>query len=310
MKRFLLHIIYMMLLLLGINWCVDLYVSHRLQHSEERMYVGWNDIITTQLNADLLVMGNSRAWVMYDSYILDSILGVNSYNIGIDGSPFNRQIAKYNIYATFQNKKPQYIVLNIDHMSMIWREGYEREQFFPYMWYPSFRREIKKVEPLTIAELYMPLYRYTTYKGIWDVVMEEPENVADLYKGYAGQERVWDGTAYNKIDTVHFEIDNRTLEMLDAFLSERQKEGIRILFCYAPIYIGVIGKMDNYSEMRDFYQMLADRYDIPILDYTYSDISMDTMYFYNATHLNKTGAELFSIQLAHDLDSIGVKCAK
>ena len=98
--------------------------------------------------------------------------------------------------------------------------------------------------------------------------------------------------------------------MLDAFLSERQKEGIRILFCYAPIYIGVIGKMDNYSEMRDFYQMLADRYDIPILDYTYSDISMDTMYFYNATHLNKTGAELFSIQLAHDLDSIGVKCAK
>lgn len=29
-------------------------------------------------------------------------------------------------------------------------------------------------------------------------------------------------------------------------------------------------------------------------------------YFYNASHLNKNGSELFSIMLANDLDSLGI----
>ena len=42
----------------------------------------------------------------------------------------------------------------------------------------------------------------------------------------------------------------------------------------------------------------------PILNYTYDPISYDTNFFYNATHLNKTGAELFTRKLAHDIDSL------
>ena len=48
-----------------------------------------------------------------------------------------------------------------------------------------------------------------------------------------------------------------------------------------------------------------DKYDIPILDYTYMDICYDTTYFYNAMHLNALGADLFSEKLAHDLASQG-----
>lgn len=309
MKRFLRIVILFVGILIGINICLDGYISYRLMHSNESKYVGWTDITQKQLNADLLIMGNSRAWVMYDPYIMDSILGVNSYNIGMNGSPINRQIAKYNIYAKFQNRKPDYIVLNIDHMSLTWRDGYEREQFFPYMWYPAIRKELKIVEPFTFAELYLPLYRYTTYKGLWELLSEEEETIRQ-YKGYEGQEWTWDGTAYNQIDTVHFIVDERTLKMFDEFLSERKNEGIQVLFCYAPTYTGVIEKMDNYNEMRETYQAYADKYDVPILDYTYADICKDTLYFYNANHLNKTGAELFSAQLAHDLDSLGVICAK
>lgn len=309
MKRFINIVILFAVILLGINVCLDVYVSYRLQHSHERKYMGWTDITHKQLDADLLIMGNSRAWVMYDPYILDSILGVNSYNIGIDGSPINRQVTKYNIYAAYQEKKPKYIVLNIDHMSLTWRDGYEREQFFPYFGYPTYRKVIQNVEPLSFAELYIPLYRYTTYNGIWDVLFEE-EEITDFYKGYEGQEAEWDGTEYNKIDCVHFDTDERTLKMLDEFLNAWKNEGIQVLFCYAPTYIGVIEKMDNYDEMRETYQKFADKYEIPILDYTYSDLSMDTIYFYNANHLNKTGAELFTAQLARDLDSIWSNCDK
>ena len=51
---------------------------------------------------------------------------------------------------------------------------------------------------------------------------------------------------------------------------------------------------------------IAKKYDIPILNYTYDSLSYDTLYFYNAMHLNKMGAEIFSTKLARDIDSRGI----
>ena len=59
--------------------------------------------------------------------------------------------------------------------------------------------------------------------------------------------------------------------------------------------------MDSVQFMFDTYQSFADKYDFPVLNYTYDSLSYDTDYFYNATHLNKKGAEIFTSQLAMDL---------
>ena len=58
--------------------------------------------------------------------------------------------------------------------------------------------------------------------------------------------------------------------------------------------------------MYAMYDSIARKYDIPILDYNYDPISYDTAYFYNAMHSNKKGAELFSVKLTHDIDSLGI----
>ena len=58
--------------------------------------------------------------------------------------------------------------------------------------------------------------------------------------------------------------------------------------------------------MNSFYQNLTDKYDIPILDCTYMDISYDTTYFYSASHLNRPGSEIFSDNLANDLLKMGI----
>lgn len=133
MKRFIFIVFSVLGFLISFNLCIDLFLSHRLQQCQERKFVGWSDITQKQLNADLLIMGNSRAWAQYDPAIIDSVFNINSYNLGIDGSPFNRQIVKYNIYRHYQ-AKPKCIIVNIDCFSLTWRKGYEREQFFPYMW--------------------------------------------------------------------------------------------------------------------------------------------------------------------------------
>jgi lysophospholipase L1-like esterase len=75
---------------------------------------------------------------------------------------------------------------------------------------------------------------------------------------------------------------------------------------YAPLYIDATEKIINIEGMYQMYDSIARKYNIPILDYNYDPISYDTIYFYNATHLNKKGAELFSVKLAHDIDTLGI----
>ena len=60
------------------------------------------------------------------------------------------------------------------------------------------------------------------------------------------------------------------------------------------------------DEIHQIYYNLSKQYDIPLLDYSDCYLSQDTAYFYNATHLNKLGAEIFSAQLAHDVYSLGI----
>ena len=114
----------------------------------------------TDIDADVLIMGNSRAWCQYSPLILDSILGTNAYNLGLDGSCFDRQIARYDIYRHYQATKPKCIIQNVEYFTLGKTIGYEREQFMPYMMYPYFRQRICEVEPFKKLELYVPMYRY------------------------------------------------------------------------------------------------------------------------------------------------------
>lgn len=304
MKKFLLTILLILSVLYIINIGLDVYVSNQLRQSRDRRYVGWNEITQSQINADMVILGSSRALRQYDPSIMDSILRMKVYNLAINGSCLNRQIAKYNIYKHYQAKHPCYILINVDyHYTLEWTTGFEREQFFPYMTNPFARNQILRVEPFSWPELYIPIYRYTTYKGLFPILLEKNYD-SGVIDGYQGFDVPWDGSMYMKRTSYHFNVNDSTLEMFDFFLSERRMEGDLVIFCYAPIYIGLTEKVDNLSEMYDVYTAFSQKYNIPVLDYTFSDLSRDTVYFYNATHMNKYGAELFSERLAHDLDSL------
>lgn len=306
MKRFIILVIAIAGVLYVLNLGIDYYISHRLQGCKEQKFAGWGDITQNQLNADMVIMGSSRAWVQYDPAILDSILGVNSYNLGLDGSKLNRQVLKYTIFNHYQTTKPKYIIVNIDcFCASEWTFGYQREQFFPYMLDPFTRREIIKVEPFMWSELYIPLYRYTTYKGVL-AILKESKYDDGLYKGYKGQDTEWNGSLFSDDEVIHFTVNEDGWHMFDEFLKERHEEGIEVVFCYAPIYTRVTEKLDNAEEMYNAYKELAGKYDIPIIDFNNLDMCRDTTYFYNDTHLNKRGAELFTSQLALELDSLGV----
>ncbi len=305
MKKFLYSIILFVLPVWALLTVADYYYSQAATKSNYFHIEAWHDLMHGKIDADVVIMGSSRAWVHINPIILDSILGVNSYNLGIDGSTINRQIKKYNIFRRY-NKKPKLIIQNIDHCSLGHGVGYEREQFFPYFWDKAIREEFYSSEPITIWEKYIPFYRY--YHNFDNETLHGMvvSTTRKLTKGYEGQERCWDGSGYRKVQSIKFAPNDTTLAMFDDYLAKTKAECIKVLFVYTPLYIGATRKIENLKEMHDKYQEYADKYDIPILDYTYMDICYDTTYFYNAMHLTKTGAEVFSDSLANDIKRLGI----
>lgn len=298
MKKFLIHSVVFAAILWVFAIIADIYVSNNLRYSKERKYAAWNSIYNDTTYYDLVINGSSRAWVQYDPHILDSILHLNTYNLGIDGSAINRQIIKYHKYCELHGQ-PKYLLQNIDIFTMARTFGYEREQFFPYFFYDkNLLHKADKYEHFTLLEKYIPYYRYI---GIdlhdWD---------AGLYKGYCGQDKAWDGSMFSQMDTVQVSSDSSMLRLFDDFLTEQAHLGTRVILVYSPIYHGVIDKCPDTGKMYTMYDSLAIKHHLSILNYIEMPLCYDTAYFYNATHLNRQGAEIFTTRLAQDLDSMGI----
>ena len=308
MRNFLIRLTYFFIISLVLACLLDFFISLKLTNSTERMYQQWSGLYKDSLYADVVVLGSSRAWTQYNPVILDSILHTNSFVNGIDGSAINRQMIKYKNYCRITNSKPKLIIQNIDLGTMAITYGYEREQFFPYF---VFDREVvnsyQPYENFNLLELYLPCYRYIGYpeevKKSINLHSEFPE---PLYKGYFGRDIEYDGSELRKIDTIVADIDRTMLIEFSKFCEEIKSDSIEMCFVYAPVYIEATNKLVNKDDMYKAYQTIANKYNIPILDYNYHPISCDSTNFYNATHLNKKGSILFSTQLAHDLDSLGI----
>jgi hypothetical protein len=302
MKKFVLQICYFLVALGVILLITDIIISYKYHQKLTRKYVVWNDIVLKNLEADLIIMGNSRAKCQYDPYILDSILHINSYNLGMDGSAFNRQKARYDIYRHYQKVKPSYIIQNIEYFTLGHTIGYEREQFMPFMMYPYFRKRICEEESFSFGELYIPMYRYYM-NNVYDDYFKTDDV---LYKGYFGEDVEWNGDNLAKVKPYKELVDSTVKQMFIDYIIQTKEDSIQMVLVFAPIYKDVSIVVQNSQEISNLFRSISEQYDVPLLDYSNSCISQDTTYFFNAFHLNKRGTELFTTQLAHDLDSLGI----
>ncbi len=294
--------------LLAFAWGLDLIITHNLRHSDARMFHTYNAIYNGDLQCDALVMGSSRGQVQYSTSIIDSITGLNCYNISVDGRCIDAEVTIYNFYRR-HCPKPKLIIQNVDWGTMMMSNGYEREQYLPYLRSEKLLyKEVKDREDFSWADHYIPLWRYSGYHETIKEGLGLPAKMArpkNIDKGFIATDKEWDGAAFRQIDTLGLTVNPEAVEIFDRYLAQCQSEGIQVVMVYAPFYIGATRKMGPAADtMFALYQSFADRYGCQILNYTYDSISYDTLNFYNASHLNRRGAEQFSIKLAKDLKEL------
>ena len=206
MRRFFTKLIMYAGITLVIFTIADYLLSHKLRHSNILEFQAWNNIYNQEMNNDVVIMGSSRAFVQFNPRIIDSVLHVNSYNLGYNASLVNRQVERYYSYCRIQETEPRAIIYSIDYGTVAGiTTDFEREQFYPYFF--SDRDLIEafdKYQKFSFMEKYIPFWRYCPCFFDFHVydVLTNPEEKEPLYKGFKNNKITWDDFLLQEKDSI------------------------------------------------------------------------------------------------------------
>jgi len=311
MKKFLLKILIFLLPIILLGYFVDLFISTNLRKSNlyaQKEYPTWNAILEGKLDANILIYGSSRAWVHFDPKIIEDSLQQPAYNLGIDGHTFNMQYLRH-LLTLENNPKPKLIIHSIDIGTLEKGNLYNADQFLPYMlWDKTFYEYLSKYKGFTYLDFKIPLMRYY---GKWDAIRTSIEmliipriNQPQRIRGYQGQNKTWNqdlDKAREKMTKYVIKFDKPSAILFDQYLKECKEQQIEVILVYPPIYIEGQEFIANQDEIIQGFQAFADKYDFMFLDYSDDELCLNKDYFYNASHMNKTGAELFTKKLCTEI---------
>lgn len=313
MKKYLINISLFFILVMLMAVVSDYLISAGLKKTERGHFYTMNALMNDTLNADVVILGNSRAAGSYHPGIIDSILNVNSRNLGVSGQPFGVSYLRWQLYKR-NNRNPKLLIVNMDYSELKMDENrFEKEQYYPYM-SDSLVKPYLDLFGFSWAEKHIPMYRYRgNYKlmsvGILELLNISHDTKGDYIKGYSNLDSKWNGVKFENVlskeKTVKDKYNPEAVERLENVLNDAKSNDIKVVFVYAPIFKKLKENLDEARSMMA-YQTLSEKYNVTILDFSKMDICGDTCFFLDAKHVNAAGAERFSIELAHSIDSLGI----
>ncbi|PWA04017.1 hypothetical protein [Flavobacterium psychrotolerans] len=314
MKKFLKYFLFFLSPIILLSYFMDVFISTNLKKSNKDAfgeYSTWNDLLEGKVNSDVVIYGSSRAWRHINPSMISDSLHVSAYNLGIDGHNFWLQYLRHTILLE-KNKKPKLIIYSVDMFTLKKNKDlYNSEQFLPYMlWDKKIRDATISYNGFKSMDYEIPLVRY--YGRYFEIMkagfmfFKPQNNAVKRIKGYQGQEESWNADferVKSKMKNLEIELDPASIVLFEQFLKECKAKNIKIIFVYTPEYVEGQKFVKNRDQIISIYKKYSEKYHIPFYDYSNDSISFQKKYFYNANHLNKTGAELFTGKLISKLKS-------
>lgn len=293
--------------LLIIILVLDTLISYTLKRTKPANEIEiWNDIYRGKIDCEIAIYGSSRAWLHIDPEIIKDSLNMEAYNFGIDGHNFRLQYLRHIEYLR-KNHKPAIILHSIDVFTL--HKGvdlFNMEQFLPFMlWNKNIRQYTSSYNGFSSWDYSVPLLRYSKAPVI---LLRSEKPGFNRNKGFKGQERVWDDDLKNAKDLYNnymAPIDSAIFNLYNKFLYECASNEIEVVLVYTPEYIEGQVFVANRKIIINTFSQLAKDYGLLFLDYSNNEMCFDKKYFYNASHLNADGADMFTRILTYDLKESG-----
>lgn len=273
----------------------------------------WNDIVRGEIAANILISGSSRGLVHFDPRAFEQELGRRTYNISLNASRTDLQLARLKTYLA-HNDKPELLIQSLDtHSLALTREIYEPGQFMPYLKQTALYEGLLTIDPAVWGWKYIPLYgyavedlRYTWVYGAIEVLgFTTP---VSRINGFEPRSRAW-GSEFDSFrqanpNGVSIDFEPKGINIMKDLIALCKAEEIHLVLVYSPEYFEAIPLATNREEIFDAFEAISAQYGVPFLDYSDSELGKRTGNFYNSQHMNALGAEAFSRDLATKLRRI------
>ena len=290
---------------------MDTAISYGLRRIKTNQFGVSNGIVQGKINADVIITGSSRALCDCDPRIIQSVTGLTAYNLGLNGSQTDMQLAVLKTYLK-HNRKPRIVIHNLDAFSFVMtREVYDPGQYVPYLGEKDIYDALRKIN----SEIWwkckhLPLYGYVVedmrldwMQGPLGLLGRSPRE--SFFKGFKPRTEVWTGDFANfraaNPDGVNFEIQPAGIQAMEDLIHVCQENGTRLIFVYPPEYREMQSLTRNRVDIFNEFQKLAREHGVSFWDFSNWENADDTEIFQNSQHLNQKGAEIFSTDLAHRL---------
>jgi hypothetical protein len=316
MKKFLQQFFLFGLPILVTGYVIDVFLSNTLKKSNS--YTGefptWNAILDGKVNSNIVIYGSSRAWVHFNPQIIEKQLHQSTYNLGIDGHNFKMQYLRHKLLLK-NNKKPKLILHSVDFRTLEERADlYNPDQILPYMlWNKDFFESTISYEGYNWFDYNIPLIRYFGKTKSLDQIIKSYrfpyQNPINRIKGYKGNDAVWNNDlkkAKLAIGRYNVKINKELRYNFERYIKECKIKNIKLILIYSPEYIDGQKFIINRNESIELFKSYANTYNILFIDYSKNSICFDKKYFYNASHLNKTGAELFTAKVVDTIQKLKI----
>lgn len=309
MKRFLIMVTSVFLISAILSSLFFAFINGGLHRQNNDTYGKLNELINGSVGYDVVFIGSSRINLTVDPRIVDSVLQVNSFNFGLDGTTVVDFVWQCDLYLQ-THPKPRLLVLNVDpkmldigdHLKVpvsrylpYISKGEIYDTLSNYSCWPFVTRHF----PFLAGSFYNDQIQYQALMGY----LAPTRAVNDYYKGFSPLRRVWSNGEVSKNDLLSVCHTHKGWAIFESFLKNLQKSGVSVFVVYGPQIFDT-----NYDRMhKEYIQRLnvaLSSHGIPFIDYADLPICRYKKYFFDATHLNYDGAERYSRKLAFDIDSV------
>lgn len=306
MKRFLIKTFIFAIVLYVLAWGLDYMISKGFQQMEDYRSMSWNEMQQGTINADIVIMGNSRGFSHFEPWTIDSICGTNTFCLGLGGYSITVEDLKYKYYRLY-NKKPKYIIQQIDYYTLRNDSAphqHESEQYLPIFFDRRIHSDLLRVG-YTYMDLYCPLYRYWGYQMVIKNGLLEFLGIKHYVRdpsrrGHHYERGAWNGTELNKMDTIYAKFDTKGKEYFEQYMQRCADEGVQVILVNSPTYIGANLKTIGLDAVNAYFDSIATVYNTVYWDYNENyDLCNDTANFCESVHMNPEATHQFTIDFAN-----------
>lgn len=282
-------------------------ITAGLRRMPTSIYRVTNLMVEGRINAQIVITGSSRAASHFDPRVIQRITGSTAFNLGRNGSQTDMQLAVLKTYLE-HNRPPEIVVHNLDAFTFqTTREVYSPAQYIPYLNENELYQPLRKINRNMWKSRYIPLYGYVAedmsfawLQGL-RAFLPWPQR-ENLYDGYDPRESKWtDEFARFKAsqrEPVRWEIEPAGIRLTEELVRVCRDRNIRLIFVYSPEYSEMQALTGNRREIFGLFHKIAAGKQVPFWDYSNWRYASNTEYFTNSQHLNATGAEVFSEDVA------------